>query len=485
MTVLSQTRIQTPYLSYSYSYPHKTAYRPLSAPISIRDAWKNESISSLFLYMHIPFCEMRCGFCNLFTMTNASSDLESAYLDALARQANAVNEELTAIGTGASSNGVSSNGASSIGVSSIGTGSIGAKNIASSISAPRFARVAIGGGTPTFLSTDHLSTLLGIAESVFSVDFKKVPCSIETSPLTSESDKLEMLKQRGISRVSIGIQSFIDSEVKAVGRSQTSQQVHSALERIKSNQFPVLNIDLIYGIPEQTTESWLYSLIEAVKYQPEEIYLYPLYVRPLTGLARQQSSNVQENFPENDHRLGLYRVGREFLLANGYEQCSMRMFRLAKNANDAGPVYCCQTDGMVGIGCGSRSYTKTLHYSDQYAVTAKPIKNLIEEFAARDADSFRVASHGIELNIDEQKRRLVIQSLLQTEGLDFEMYRRRFGCDALSDFEDLSLYLREGYFEFQQNRMVITPSGLELSDSLGVKLYSSTVQHRMSEYQLR
>ena len=78
---------ESPYGSYTYSYPHKTAYRTFDPPIPLADLWSQEDRSALFLYFHIPFCEMRCGFCNLFTLVNTDDSLEKRYLEALRRQA--------------------------------------------------------------------------------------------------------------------------------------------------------------------------------------------------------------------------------------------------------------------------------------------------------------------------------------------------------------------------------------------------------------
>lgn len=83
-----------PYLSYVYAYPHKTAYRPLAGRPALRELWAAERKDALSLYLHIPFCEVRCGFCNLFTRIGAPDELTTRYLDALDRQATAVREAL-------------------------------------------------------------------------------------------------------------------------------------------------------------------------------------------------------------------------------------------------------------------------------------------------------------------------------------------------------------------------------------------------------
>ena len=84
---LAQLLDGTPFVSYTYSYPHKTAYCRLEPPRPLNQVWKQENKNALFLYAHVPFCEMRCGFCNLFTMTHPEANLVAAYLDSLARQA--------------------------------------------------------------------------------------------------------------------------------------------------------------------------------------------------------------------------------------------------------------------------------------------------------------------------------------------------------------------------------------------------------------
>src|SRR5262249_53268331 len=130
-----------------------------------------------------------------------------------------------------------------------------------------------------------------------------IPLSVETSPATAEPEKLALLRERGVTRVSIGVQSFVDAEAKGAGRPQKTAEVVAALDNLRAANFPTLNIDLMYGLPGQTSASWRFSLEQALSYGPEELYLYPLYVRPLTGLGRADRD-------WHDHRLNLYREGR-------------------------------------------------------------------------------------------------------------------------------------------------------------------------------
>ena len=437
MRSLEQTLGLSPYESYAYSYPHKTAYRTLRRPRPLKEIWASERKDALFLYLHVPFCEMRCGFCNLFTTTNPRADFENAYLDALLRQARIVRDAL-------------------------GDAS--------------FARAALGGGTPTFLSLSALDTLFESIGRVFGI-VDGLPTSCETSPQTATEEKLRLLRDRGVDRVSIGVQSFIEREVNAVGRSQKTIAVERALACVREVGFPVLNIDLMYGLPHQTVESWTNSLEAALRYEPEELYLYPLYVRPLTGMHRRPRE-------WDDVRLDCYRAGRERLLAAGYEQASMRMFRSAKTPVRAEPVYCCQEDGMVGLGCGARSYTRELHYSNEYAVGASGVREIIERYSAATAEDFGAASYGFELSEDEQRRRFVIKSLLRAEGLSLGAYRERFGSDPLEDFSELQALLDHGLADGDGERLLLSERGLELSDAIGPWLYSTAVHELSRAYEL-
>lgn len=372
-----------PYQGYVYAYPHKTSYRPLSPRPRLSDVWAAERRDALFLYLHVPFCEMRCGFCNLFTRTGASGGLTTAYLDALERQADSVRDAL-------------------------GEAS--------------FAIAAFGGGTPTYLTATELERLCDLAGRF--ADLTRIPLSVETSPATATTDRLTVLADRGTTRVSIGVQSFVDAEARSVIRPQKRAEVEAALDRIRAVGFNTLNIDLIYGIDGQTPRSWRYSLEAAASWEPEELYLYPLYVRPLTGLGRR-------GHDWDDQRMELYRIGRDHLLGLGYEQVSMRMFR-RPGAGDAGTAYCCQSDGMVGLGCGARSYTAGLHYSFEYAVGTRPVRGIIDKYV-RTVD-FGTARVGFALDDDERRRRHLIQSLLQASGLPRAEYRQRFGTDPAADF---------------------------------------------------
>lgn len=462
---------------YAYSYPHKTAYRPLVPAVRLNEVWDSEPTDSLFLYLHIPFCEFRCGFCNLFTHAQPEQSVTKQYLEAVERQANQIKR---------------------------------------SVPDAQFSQLAIGGGTPTFLSLDELRTVFRLLTQTLGGELASIPVSIEASPATVDREKLTYLRDQGVDRLSMGVQSFKKQETGSIGRPQDPDSVHRAIELIKTANFPIMNLDLIYGAEGQSTESWMDSVITAVSYVPEEIYLYPLYVRELTGLARRNSkqfnlvgnaeldSEIRRERSElnrddelcrlrndwDEQRLEAYRVARDFLLANGYEQTSLRMFRRSDSRKvDSTPsddtVYRCQADGMIGLGCGARSYTHSLHYSYEYAVHSKAILAIVNDFNRKSESDFARVDFGYRLNEEDRKRRFVILCLLQTAGVDTREYHRQFGSRVREDFPGLNGLMENNYLIVTEDRMRLTESGLEYSDAIGPWLYSEQVRQNMKAYECR
>jgi oxygen-independent coproporphyrinogen-3 oxidase len=428
----------SPFVGYGYAYPHKTAYRPLPRPRPLAEVWAHEDRRRLFLYVHVPFCAVRCGFCNLFTQKHPPTELPSRWLDTLTAQIDAV---------------------------------------ADAVPDASFARWAIGGGTPTLLEAEQLERVFVELARRFAIDFAAAPGSVETSPETCTDERLAVLEARGTTRISIGIQSFFADELRALGRPQAVSLAEQALDCIRAREFAILNIDLIYGIAGQTPASFVAAIDRALAWAPEQLYLYPLYQRPLTGLGRHGRS-------WDDQRLACLRAGRDHLRAAGYEQVSMRMYQ-KPGAHERGPVYCCQADGMIGLGVGARSYTRALHYSDDWAVGSAGIREIVAAWIDRPRAELEQARYGIELDAHEQRRRWLIQSLLQIAGLSLSDYRARFGSEAEADFAELGELLEHGLLRADGERLIPSERGLEWADAIAPWLYSDSVRAASRDFELR
>lgn len=442
-----------PYEAYTYAYPHKTAYRRFSPSLPLEAVWEAEPRQSLFMYLHIPFCEYRCGFCNLFTLAQPEQGLPHVYLNKLEEQAHAFMNRLPD---------------------------------------SKFSQLAIGGGTPTYLNTIELQRLLRIITDILHVDPRRIPVSCEASPATIDYEKLTLLREWGVDRISIGIQSFRDEETRSMGRPQRAQQVDKALELLRQFEFPICNLDLIYGAEEQTIESWLESVDRSIEFGAQELFLYPLYVRRLTGLgqrAERRELIPLEQVAWDAFRMQAYEKARDRLLAHGYKQISMRNFRLESiettciDLDETTPAYCCQRDGMVGLGSGARSYTRQLHYSGEYAVGSQAVKNIVGRYLNQPFEEFQWVDYGFSLSEDDQRRRFLLMSLLQVSGIDRSSYASRFRSDVLVDFPQLQSLVEDQLLTVDVQSIRLTGRGIALSDAIGPWLYSDTVHELSQQYQ--
>ena len=290
------------YVDYMYSYPHKTAYRPFSSPVSLFPYLEQVEGRNASLYFHIPFCSHKCGYCNLFSLQTNRGEYITAYLNTLRRQA----QQLAPLTAGLT-----------------------------------LDSFAIGGGTPLLLTVPQLEFLLDTA-ALFGVHPSNAFTSIETSPEYADTARLNLLKQAGVARVSIGIQSFQDKELIALKRRPRQDSICQALNAIQKMDFPYFNIDLIYGIKGQTVESFLYSLEKALRFQPNELFIYPLYVRQGTGITEREPDDVC---------FRMYRAACELLQAKGFLQTSMRRF-IHHPSTDA--EVSCGDEVMLSCGSGGR-----------------------------------------------------------------------------------------------------------------------------------
>ena len=425
--------ISNAYKAYMYSYPHKTAYGKLDN-LNLFDYL--DPADGLDIYVHIPFCKSKCGYCNLFSIAGCAESEIDRYLDAIEMQ--------------------------------IGQTNLNSANI---------RNITIGGGTPMALSVKQLDRLFRMIPNA-----KSASVCIETSPNETTADKLEILKSFRVSRVSIGIQSFLDDELAVLYRTHFSYSAHRALTFLRDYCFPTVNVDLIYGIPGQNEESLEISLDQALSYAPEEIFLYPLYIRAGTRLF---------GACPNPKAYELYGYGRDFLLNRGYVQISMRRFakrqQLPLIENSAlqeslstrsvpQNTLDCGFERVLSLGCGGRSYLGDLHFCRPYAVGEPQCSRIISDYI-NTPDHTKI-SHGIILTLDEHKRRYVIKNILHTRGLFRSSYRETFDSCVLDDFMLLYDLEKWGYATLAEDRIRLTQLGLSFSDAIGPMLISPNILSR-------
>ncbi len=428
---------ENPYKNYIYSYPHKKAYREFKEEIDLKKLWKNRKTKDLTLYIHIPFCNSKCGYCNLFSTTAVNNEKIIRYVDKLIKEIKAIKEVLQI------------------------------KEEA------LFKAVIFGGGTPTILGVNLMEKLLKVLANELSIDFKNVFFSIETSPKTMSIEYMDLLKKYNINRISMGIQSFSSCELKEVYRFEDMGSIEKSLDIIFNEDIEIRNLDLIYGIPSQDIESWKDSLLKVISYKPEEIFIYPLYIREKTKLY----NNYKRDF---NKMMKMYDIGKELLIKNGYIQTSMRNFIRKDMKNKLYPSYSCQESEMIGIGCGARSYISNVHYSRKYAVNQSNIDNIIEAYLKEG--NFYFATYGSVLSEEEIKRKYILKSILKVSGLDINMYFERFGTYPIDDFKELKELIDGAFLEADNSRLYPTEIGIKYSDAIGCLFISDEVNKKVNEF---
>jgi len=244
--------------TYIYTYPPRVAYRELTDSTVALAGWQRLS-GQAGIYIHVPFCEWRCRFCNLFSATAYSSDLVEAYVRTVAGELDIV--------------------ASAVDANQI-----------------RVSSVYFGGGTPTVLAPSHLDAILQLIGNRFALQ-SIAEISIETTPNALTDAVLSDILGIGFNRISIGVQSLNDRELAEMGRPYEAALAESAVGRALWRGAANVNVDLIYGLPYQTEASWMESLT-MTRYTP----------LPLGSVHRRQQGEPSADLSPRGRSVGLYPV---------------------------------------------------------------------------------------------------------------------------------------------------------------------------------
>jgi oxygen-independent coproporphyrinogen III oxidase len=266
------------------------------------------------LYLHIPFCRTKCGYC-AFTSYPCPDQPPAGYLKAVAGQLSMMT----------------------------------AHHLVRKVT---FGSIFIGGGTPTIYPSDQLGRMLDDARRLL-LFTEPVEITVETNPNTVTRSNLATLQQSGVNRLSIGVQSFADHVLRAIGRSHTAAEADDAIRLARTAGFANLNLDLIYGLPEQTLEDWKFSLTAALAHAPEHLSLYELMIEEGTPFAK-RAARRDLILPDEDTVLAMEETAYELLAARGYRRYEV--------SNFSRPGYECrhnlnywQNGSYLGLGAGAVS----------------------------------------------------------------------------------------------------------------------------------
>ncbi len=367
------------------------------------------------LYVHIPFCLKRCAYCD-FVSSIYNPEKETAYIEALKKEIQSLQ-----------------------------------------ISSPLIS-LYIGGGTPTALSTNSLSNL--ITHIFQNIPFvQDAEATIEANTGTLDKEKLKVIRQAGINRISLGVQSFNDNELISLGRLHTAKEAAAATSIIKDAGFENFGIDLIYGIPSQNIESWKETLKEVVSLMPKHISTYELTLEDDT-LLYEYIKNGKMELPPEEEIIDMYDYVIDYLKTEGFIHYEISNFAM--------PAYSCRHNlnywdrgEYYGAGVGAVSFIKGKRFRN-----TPDIKGYIN--MVMNDDSLTVETE--EITWDKALAESIFLGLRKTEGIDLESFSKTYDRDILSLYhKEIKELLKEGLIAIEGSKLKLTRRGLPLSNEVFVR----------------
>lgn len=370
------------------------------------------SAGPLGIYLHVPFCEAICNYCN-FNRQLVQTGLKRRYVAALA-------QEIVSAGDGG-----------------------------------RADSVFFGGGTPSVLDPADVGTLIARCASSFALD-PAAEITLEANPETASRPRLEGYRAAGVTRLSLGVQSFRDAELRRLGRVHTAARAIEAFEAARAAGFDDVSVDLMVWLPEQTPEDWGETLDVLLQLDPGHVSFYLLELYPNAPLQEDMARGGWTQAPD-DVAAGMYDAALDRLEAAGYRQYEI--------SNAARPGRRCRhnlkywSDGAwVGFGCGAhstrdgrrwRNVSETVSYVERVAGGASPV------------------AHERELSTGERATDALFLGLRLTEGVDVAAVERRYGVRVWERWGgDLTRCVEAGLLEDDRERLRLTRPGRLLASEV-------------------
>jgi oxygen-independent coproporphyrinogen-3 oxidase len=379
----------------------------------------------LSLYLHIPFCKHRCGYCDFNTFAG-KDPLIPAYF-------NALGNEITIMGK-------------------------------RDFSLGRVHTIYFGGGTPTLVPPKFYERILNTIQQSFHVT-QDVEISIEANPGTVDLPQLSLFRSYGINRISIGAQSFDAGELRLLGRIHNPEAIRTAFQNARSARFSNINLDLIYGLPNQSLETWGNTLLEAVKLEPEHLSLYGLSIEENTPLSKAINDGSTER-PDPDLAADMYDWASHILSKNDYEQ-----YEISNWAKKSRPVNLNQckhnlqywhNQSYLGFGSAAHSYYEHMRTINECEI--EDYIQIMEKASCLEESCNPALMEKYDLSQwDEMEETMMVGLRLTEEGVETLRFKDRFGKTIDDCFHpQIEELIKEGLLEWigrKNQALRLTPKG--------------------------
>jgi len=400
------------------------------------------------IYIHIPFCERKCVYCN-FNTTDYSAALAARYVPAVVK-------EIRHWGTLLSER---SGQTRAHQARSAGAGSSSKLAIDS---------VFFGGGTPSTLTAEQLGDLIAACDDAFDL-LPGAEITIEINPSPSHAGNFSEWRMAGINRASIGVQSFIDRELQALSRTHTAGDARRTINALRTAGFDNISLDLIAGLPDQTRSDWEFNLDQALGVRPEHLSLYLLEVKEGTQLYSQIERGRRPR-PDDDLAAEMYQVICDRAAEAGYEHYEISNFALASAGSPriGRPSAYRSRHNMkywtgasfYGVGCGAHSYDGISRW-----VNIKQTEKYIESIL----QSGQAIAERTDLSKQDRAAEALFMGLRLIDGIDLVDFRTRYDVDVTAKYgRELDRLSDAGLIESAGGRLKLTSRGLVLSNEVFV-----------------
>ena len=361
------------------------------------------------LYIHIPFCKQKCFYCD-FPSYARKDDLMSDYIEALLIE------------------------------------------LKEKIKGYKVRCLFIGGGTPSYLNEENLRELMKVIKNINFVE--NAEKTIECNPGTVSEEKFNIMKDGGINRLSFGLQTTKNNLLKGIGRIHTFEAFKDNYNLARSVGFNNINIDMMFGLPNQSVKDWTDSLEEVAKLNPEHISAYSLIIEEGTPFYKLYNEDKLK-LPSEEEEREMYKKCKDILIENGYHQYEISNY--AKEGKEClhNEVYW-MCDEYIGVGASSSSY-----------IDGKRIKNIddLREYIKRIGIGESIVDEEIINTKNDDIEEFMFMGLRMNCGIEEEEFKRRFNTNVDDIYKDvIEGNINKGLLERKRGRIYLTDKGIELSN---------------------
>ncbi|HSC82712.1 MAG TPA: oxygen-independent coproporphyrinogen III oxidase [Pseudomonas sp.] len=433
------------------SYPTALQFHGEVGSLDLLQALREsrKALRPLSLYVHVPFCANICYYCGCNKVITKDRGRALPYLERLEQEIELIARHLDRH--------------------------------------QPVEQLHFGGGTPTFLSHDELRRLMEHLRTHFNLlDDDSGDYGIEIDPREADWSTMGLLRELGFNRVSLGVQDLDPDVQRAVNRLQSLEQTRAIVEAARTLQFRSLNIDLIYGLPKQTPESFARTVAEVIALQPDRLSLFN-YAHLPDRFPPQRRINA-EDLPSPADKLAMLQGSIEQLSAAGYRYIGMDHFALVDDE-----LAIAQEDGSLQRNF--QGYT-THGHCDLIGLGVSAISQIGDLYCQNSSDlnsyqqslgnALLATQRGLHCNADDRVRRAVIQQLICQFRLEFVDIEERFNIDFYAYFApiwpQLEQLARDGLIELDQQHIEVLPAGRLLVRSLCMLFDDYLKEHNQQRF---